>query len=146
MLTIYRRYRKHCDHRKAGRKYRRCRCPIWVDGFLAAHEIRKSLDIADWQKAQDIVREMEATELEPKTANEPITIQTAGERCLADAKARKLNDSTIYKYRFLFKQIGDFAQKHGLRYLKELDLQTLDAFRSEWKDGPRSSLKKLERL
>jgi site-specific recombinase XerD len=64
----------------------------------------------------------------------------------ADAKARKLNDSTIYKYRFLFKQIGDFAQKHGLRYLKELDLQTLDAFRSEWKDGPRSSLKKLERL
>jgi site-specific recombinase XerD len=30
--------------------------------------------------------------------------------------------------------------------LKELDLETLDTFRSEWKDGPRSSLKKLERL
>jgi integrase/recombinase XerD len=33
-----------------------------------------------------------------------------------------------------------------LRYLNELDLETLDTFRSEWKDGPRSSLKKLERL
>jgi len=46
----------------------------------------------------------------------------------------------------LFKQISDFAQKRGLRYLKELDLPMLDDFRSEWKDGPRSSLKKLERL
>ena len=146
MLTIYRRHRKNCEHRREGRKYRRCRCPIWVDGFLAGREIRKSLDAADWQKAQDLVREMEATESEPKDSNEPITLQIAGERCLADAKARMLNESTIYKYRLLFKQIGDFAKKHGLRYLKELDLQTLDVFRSEWKDGPRSSLKKLERL
>ncbi len=146
MLTIYRRHRKGCEHRNKGRKYRRCRCPIWVDGFLAGQEIRKSLGMAGWQKAQDVVREMEATEGEPKDTNEPITLQTAEERCLADAKARKLNESTIYKYRLLFKQISDFAQKHGLRYLKELDLQTLDEFRSEWKDGPRSSLKKLERL
>jgi site-specific recombinase XerD len=65
---------------------------------------------------------------------------------LTDAAARCLNESTIYKYRLLFKQIGGFAQKRGLRYLKELDLETLDTFRSEWKDGPRSSLKKLERL
>ncbi|HLE36700.1 MAG TPA: tyrosine-type recombinase/integrase [Candidatus Acidoferrales bacterium] len=33
-----------------------------------------------------------------------------------------------------------------MRYLKEVELTTLDEFRSEWKDGPRSSLKKLERL
>ena len=146
MLTIYRRHRKDCEHRSEGRKYRRCRCPIWVDGFLAGQEVRKSLDVADWQKAQDIVREMEATESHPKETVEPITLQTAKERYLADAQARMLNESTIYKYRLLFKQISEFAQKRGLRYLKELDLQTLDEFRSEWKDGPRSSLKKLERL
>lgn len=146
MLTIYRRHRKDCEHRTAGRKYRRCRCPIWVDGFLAGQEIRKSLDKTDWQKAQDAVREMEVTESEPKDTNEPITIQLAGDKFLADAKARKLNESTIYKYRLLFKQVSDFAQMRGLRYLKELELTTLDEFRSEWKDGPRSSLKKLERL
>ncbi len=146
MLTTYRRHRKDCEHRSEGRKYRRCRCPIWVDGFLAGQEIRKSLDTADWQKAQDVVREMEATESEPKDTNEPFTIHQAGEKFLADAGARKLNESTVYKYRLLFKQIGDFAKRRGLRYLKELHLATLDEFRTEWKDGPRSSLKKLERL
>ena len=146
MLTIYRRHRKDCAHRSEGRKYRRCRCPIWVDGFLAGREIRKSLDTADWQKAQDKVREWEAQDSEPKNAAEPITIQQAGEKFIADANARKLNESTIYKYSLLFKQLGNFAQKGGLRYLKELELTTLDEFRSEWKDGPCSSLKKLERL
>ena len=146
MLTMYRRHRKDCAHRSEGRKYLRCRCPIWVDGFLAGPEIRKSLDTADWQKAQDKVREWEAQDSEPKNAAEPITIQQAGEKFIADANARKLNESTIYKYSLLFKQLGNFAQKGGLRYLKELELTTLDEFRSEWKDGPRSSLKKLERL
>jgi integrase len=46
----------------------------------------------------------------------------------------------------LFKQLEAFAKKHGLRFVEELDLARLGQFRSEWKDGPRSSLKKLERL
>ena len=71
---------------------------------------------------------------------------SAGERFLADTKARQLNDSTVYKYRLLFRRIGEFADNRGLRYLKELDLPTLDEFRTTWTDGPRSSLKKLERL
>jgi len=72
-----------------------------------------------------------------------MTIQLVGERFL---KARRLNESTVYKYRLLFRQIANFTDRQGLRYLKQLDLPTLDDFRSEWKDGPRSSLKKLERL
>jgi len=75
-----------------------------------------------------------------------MAVQQAKEKYLADAAARCLNESTIYRYRLLSKQIGDFAQKRSLRYLTELDLETLDTFRSEWNDGPRSSLKKLERL
>jgi hypothetical protein len=57
MLTLYRRHRKNCDHRNAGRTYRRCRCPIWVDGFIGNQEIRKSTDLRDWDKAQILVRE-----------------------------------------------------------------------------------------
>jgi site-specific recombinase XerD len=100
----------------------------------------------DWQKAQDYVREWEAQETEPKSTAEPITIHLAKEKYLADTAARCLNESTIYKYRLLFKQISAFAEKRGLLYLRDLDLENLDSFRSEWKDGPRSSLKKLERL
>jgi integrase/recombinase XerD len=135
-----------CAHRSEGRKYRRCQCPIWVDGFISGMEVRKSLKTANWQKAQDFLREWEAKESEPKTPQETMSIQAAGEKFLTDAATRKLNESTIYKYRLLFKQITDFVLRRGLRYLAELDLPMLDEFRAEWKDGPRSGLKKLERL
>jgi site-specific recombinase XerD len=75
-----------------------------------------------------------------------MSIQKAEERFLADARARQLHESTLYKYKLFFKQTDDFAEKRGLRYLRELDLPLLDDFRSTWKDGPRSSLKKLERM
>ena len=60
MLTLYRRHLKKCDHRSEGRSYRRCKCPIWVDGFLDGHELRKSLNMRDWQKASDQIHEWEA--------------------------------------------------------------------------------------
>ena len=92
------------------------------------------------------MRQWEAQESEPKTTQEPMTIQAAGEKFVADAEAQKLTKSTIDKYRLVFKQMREFARQRGLRYLTELGLQTLDEFRSGWKDGPRSSAKKLERL
>lgn len=57
MLTIYRRHLRNCEHRAEGRKYRRCRCPIWADGFLNGAEVRESLDLKDWEKAQQRIRE-----------------------------------------------------------------------------------------
>jgi integrase/recombinase XerD len=146
MLTIFRRHRKHCEHRAEGRKYRRCRCPLWVDGHIAGREIRQSIGTSDWQKAQDHVREWEARESEPKGANEPITLRQAGESFIADVKSRQLSACTLYKYELLFRRMEDFARTNGFRYLREFDLQALDKFRSQWKEGPRSSLKKLERL
>lgn len=146
MLTTYRRHRKDCEHRSEGRKYRRCRCPIWVDGFLAGQEIRKSLDTSDWQKAQDIVREWEANGEAPAQVNEPITLEKAKTDYLADAAARKLKDSTIDRHRILLRQLQQFAEKEGLRYLKQFDTPTLRRFRASWKDGDLAGLKKLERL
>ena len=60
MLTTYRRHRTSCKQRTKGRKHRYCQCPIWVDGFLAGKEIRESLKLRDWQRAQELVREREA--------------------------------------------------------------------------------------
>src|SRR5450631_672591 len=136
MLIIYRRHLRGCGHCGEGRRYRRCKCPIWVDGFLGGREIRRSLGTADWQKAQDFVREWEAKASEPVQPKEPASIKAAGDAFVTDAESRKLAESTISKYRFLFKQLGAFSQKGGLRYLAELDLQTLGEFRSSWKDGP----------
>lgn len=147
MLTIYRRHRKDCAHRNEGRKYRRCRCPIWVDGFLGNDEIRQSTHLRDWEKAQALVREWEA-EGEPATEPQaqPMTVHEACEEFLRDAVARNLHEKTVYKYRLLFRQLESFAQARGFRFLKELATATLRGFRAAWSDGNLAALKKLERL
>jgi integrase len=145
MLTIYRRHLKKCDHRTEGRKYRRCRCPIWVDGFLGPEEIRKTLNTRDWEKAQAIIREWEA---EGSQAPEPeaVTIAHAWEEFLADARARNLREPTIYKYDLLSRQMVRFADNQGLRFLRELDLPMLRKFRTSWPNQNLGALKKLEYL
>jgi integrase/recombinase XerD len=146
MLTIYRRHRRHCKQRAKGRKYRHCQCPIWVDGAIGAKEIRESLKLRDWQRAQDLTRQWEAEDRRTVQQEKEVTIKDAHAKFMADAQARKLNEATLYKYRLLFRQLDSFAETHKLQFLKQLDLDTLAIFRAAWKDGPRSSLKKLERL
>jgi len=146
MLTIYRRHRRSCRQRAKGRKYRHCQCPIWVDGTLGEKEIRESLKLRDWPRAQDLIRQWEAENRRIIQQEKEVTIKEAHVKFMADAEARKLNEATLYKYRLLFRQLDTFADAHNLQRLKQLDLDTLAVFRATWKDGPRSGLKKLERL
>jgi site-specific recombinase XerD len=145
MLTIYRRHKKKCEHRTEGRKYRRCRCPIWVDGFLDGKDIHKSLKHRDWQRAQDLIRSWEAKD-QVVIKPEKQTIEAALKEFLEDITARQLHGSTIRKYTLLQRQMEAFSQEFGFRFLDELDLVAVGRFRAQWKDGPRSSAKKLERL
>jgi len=146
MLTIYRRHRKDCKQRAKGRKYRHCQCPIWVDGALGGKEMRESLKLRDWQRAQDLIREWEAENRRTVQQEHQVTIKDAHTKFIADAEARKLNDATLNKYRLLFRQLDGFAETHKLQFLKQLDLDALATFRATWTQGPRTSLKKLERL
>lgn len=149
MLVIYRRHQKKCGHKDEGRTYRRCRCMIWADGFLSDVEIRKSLRTRNWDKAQETIRQWEAEGQDTKpSAGEsiPTSIEQAWQTFLADLEKRNLSRSTIRKYRLLSRQMEAFASRTGLRFLVEFDLLKLREFRIEWKDGPLSSAKKLERL
>ncbi|HSR06048.1 MAG TPA: tyrosine-type recombinase/integrase [Bryobacteraceae bacterium] len=145
MLTIYRRHVKSCEHKQAGRKYRRCRCPIWADGFLGNVEIRESLELRDWEKAQQKIREWEAEGMPTVDAQE-LSIEHACEAFEKDAVARGLREATLKKYRVLFKQLHSFARAHRLSHVKQFDLLTLRKFRESWIDGGISAVKKLERL
>jgi hypothetical protein len=60
VLTLYRRRLTNCPHRLEGRKYRRCKCPLWVQGTLAGETVRKALDLANWEAGQDLIREWES--------------------------------------------------------------------------------------
>ena len=150
MLTIYRRHVKGCAHRGEGRKYRRCRCPIWVDGFLNGVEIRSSLDLRDWEKAQQRIRDWEAEGQMPpnRTGPDPgaVTIDRACSDFIADAVSRELQDSTLRKYRQLVKQMKAFAAHEGLLFIKQWDLEVLRRFRQSWRDKGLTVMKKLERL
>ncbi len=146
MLTIYRRHLKSCEHRDEGRKYRRCRCPIWVDGFLTGAEIRKSLELKDWEKAQQKIREWEAVGTDAAQRQQNVLIEQTCEEFLADAEARRLRESTLKKYRVLLNQLRAFAADRGYRFIEQLDLPPLRQFRESWQDSGVSARKKLERL
>jgi site-specific recombinase XerD len=152
MLTIYRRHVKACEHKHQGRKYRRCRCPIWVDGSLRGEEIRESLDLENWEKAQEKIRDWEVSGRSGVTNAEPeedtaTTLEMACASFVADAESRELQESTLRKYRQLVKQMKAFAAAEGLRYIKEWeDLELVRRFRQSWRDTGNTVVKKLERL
>jgi integrase/recombinase XerD len=166
MLTIYRRHLKNCQHRGEGRKYRRCLCPLWVDGTLGALEIRKALGLRDWTKAQRLVREWETKsegeesirveaklavprELSSGICNQkttPPTLKASCEKFIADGEARGLREPTLYKFRLLFRQMQEFAESNELRYLGEFDIDQLRQFRATWPNRNFAAQKKLEVL
>lgn len=103
MFHIYRRHVKACPHRREGRLFLRCCCPIRVDGRLAGMRLDKSLGTTNWQEAQRRVRDLEANSLIPNEdkQNEQITVEQAIARFIADLEARNLRPSTLRKYRRL---------------------------------------------
>lgn len=75
-----------------------------------------------------------------------MTLDRAWLRFMADLDARKLHPATVRKYSLLQKQMEEFATHKGTRFLGQLDIDTMDEFRSGWKDAALSASKKLERL
>lgn len=147
MLTIYRRHLKSCGHRGEGRDYRRCQCPVWVDGLLGKVELRESLKTRNWQKAHETVQTWEARgSREAPPEHEPMTIQSAVDADLRDALAQGLRASTVGKYRAVLRGLTEFAAQRGLRYVTELDIAEVSAFRESWTDQPITALKRLEKL
>lgn len=145
MLTIYRRHRRGCPQRQYGRACRRCRCPIWVDGFLAGRELRESLRTINWEQAQETVRRWE-TEGQLRKRAQPLAVKEACDKFIADAEARGLREPTLYKYRLVFRQLDEFATSAGVRFLCECDLDFLRRFRASWPNRNIAARKKLEAL
>jgi len=147
MLNIFRRHKKSCKHRDEGRHYRRCLCPISVDGTVGGEEIRKSLRSTSWEEASQTIQQWESVKkiVEPEPPHRTTTNE-AWNNMSTDVTARKLSASTIRKYSLLRRQMEAYAQQHGIVLLSEWDLDTLTRFRATWKDGPRTAAKKIERL
>lgn len=153
MLTLFRLHMKNCSagRPRLDRNYRKCHCPIHVKGKCGTEFVRKGVETASWQRAQQRVMEAEARgswdPLPEERKVEPTTIAEAKQRFLQHAETgRRLGESTLSKYKLMLRQLEDFAAKKGFRYLKQLDVEFLRQFRDSCKIGPRTALKKIERV
>lgn len=153
MLTLFRLHTKRCTAGRArlDRSYRKCKCPIHVEGKCGLDFIREGLRTISWQRAQQRVMEAEARgswQPPPEEQRaEPTSIAEAKQQFLQDAESgRRLSESTLGKYKLMLRELEDFASKKGYRYLKEFDVEFLRQFRDSWKIGPRTAVKKIERV
>lgn len=131
MMTPYRRHITDCPHRPKGQHFTLCDCPIWVYGTLPGNPepIRRALGTADWPRALRRIEILERGETDlPLEANQ-VQLATATARYLADLKARKLSDSTIALYTYLFEYLKEFCGERAA--LQSIDSDILDRFRRE---------------
>ncbi len=144
MLTPYRRHTKACPFKSKGNAYKKCSCPVWVQGSVDGSAVRRSADTRDWRVAQIRAREWEAEGTKPKAGY--VTVEAACAAFRRDAEARGLAKPTLKKYRVLSDQLAEFCGLRGLRSIRQFDLGEARAFRASWADAPLSATKKLERL
>jgi len=136
MLNLWRRHLQSCPHRV--RTYKKCSCPIWVQGTLRGTWMKRSLGVRNWEAAQTIVREWEAG-----VVREVKTVSLACEAFLKDCAARRLSDASLGKYRLL---AGELTREFGDRSVASISLHDLRSYREGWDVSPISARKKIERL
>lgn len=135
MLTIYRRHRAKC---KSTARRAKCFCPIWVQGILRGENIRKSLDLTNWEAASKLVRDWEI-----ETPKDIPTIEEAAKRFLADLGSRGLTHDTIKKFELL---TGELSDEFSGWLVNRFTPDDVGKFREKWAVKPSTAAKKLERL
>jgi len=173
MLKIYRLHTEQCvanrklpKEARYDRSYRRCQCPIHVEGMIGGKMVRRGLKTSSWQRASQQIAEAEARGTwevpEPRPQTQGLTIEDAIAGFLTDARSR-LRPPTVKKYEVLLKRervtgpgrfdvtkhsptLSEFAASRALQLLAELNVEMMREFRQYWKDGHLAATKKLERL
>lgn len=142
MLTIFRRHLKSCPH--TSRDYRRCKCPIHVEGTLAGVPIRKSLDLTSWEAAQTLIRDWETKGKLGGVAAPGI--REAAERFQGEIEASGVRDTTMVLVRRVLVHFLAWCDEKGYRRLSEIGIDEARAYRASWTYKPMTATKKLERL
>ena len=133
VISLYRRHQESCKH--TSRAKRNCRCPIWAEGTVHGHKVRKSFDLRDWEAASHLVREWEI-EGQANT----FTVNEAAGRFVADAKVR-VKPSSVLKYE---QSVKGLKEAHGTKLLQHVTVDDVRIVREYWKISPITMQKRLE--
>lgn len=145
MLRLYRRHRTACGRRSE--RYRRCACPIYVEGSLGGERIRRALDYTSWEAASDLIRQWTAAGRIGGSQVVIPSVKDAVGQFLADARARGLKEPSLRKYaNVLEHHLLGFCRKKGHRELRHLTVDVLRQWRAGWTLAPRTQQKTLDTL
>lgn len=146
MLTIYRRHSENCPHRDKGRKWNRCKCPIWGrDG----RKPQFSLGERDWTAAQKVAQgyDVNGGQLEPRIETGAGLVSESITRYRAEMDGRHLRASSKKKYNALLASFEKFCISTGVRFLSQLTLTLAEDFRATWSHyAPSSASARLQLL
>lgn len=145
VLRLYRRHRQTCP--QTSERYRRCACPIYVEGTVGGESIRKSLDLTSWTAATNVIAKWNTAGKIGQVRSEVPTIAEAIDGFLKDARARGLKDSTVRSYaNTLRNRLLANCSRKGLRELRDLTVSQLRDIRSEWTLAPNTQRAALEHI
>jgi site-specific recombinase XerD len=146
MLRLYRRHSRKCPQKSE--RYRRCGCPIYVEGTLANEYVRKALDLSSWEAATDVIRSWEkAGRIGGAIIAAPPLINEAVKAFLDDAEARGLKTSSLKKYSLALKNhLMEPANRAGCFELRDLTVNAMRSIRNNWKVSARTQQKTIEML
>src|SRR5579863_1248855 len=154
MLNLYRRHVKSCRiwtgrSTNGNRRNNNCRCPVWVDGYLAGVRVNKTLDLRDWTRASEIIRDWEIARTIQEETRAGMPVLDACDAFMADVEAQRLSEASLKKYRVLLinrrrpekrerhsPSLTEFCAETGVQFTSQILLPELTRFRSQWKDGP----------
>ncbi len=143
MLTLYRRHAGSCG--KKSRRFRRCSCPVWVQGTLGGEEIRKSLDLTSWEAAEKIVFAWKEAGKIGVEGKPKVSLHDASERYLRDAGTR-LKPSTVDLYSRGLKHLLAWCDEHNVSFVPDLGIEKLRKYRESWECKPVTSARRIDRL
>lgn len=168
MLTLWRRHTKDCPHydkdsKKAaagfGRSYTKCVCPIWCDGTFGGRRRRESLDTRDWARAGRKLAALEDPSYGLRSCAQPGCFEMVdGGRCkrhLRTVKAavvafhdahQDVAESTKRNYKRELRLLEDFIAVRGISSIDQIDLATLNAFRTSRVISARTWVKELSTI
>jgi site-specific recombinase XerD len=149
VLTIFRRHLQSCRNERGikPRNYRKCSCPLHVEGSLGGEPIRRALDLTSWEAAEDLVaRWRESGRIGVSRKVIPSLKEAIGKH-IADAEARNLRAESIKKIRDVIeRRFLAFCDKRGVSLLRQVDVDCLREFRNQLTDeySPNSARKRIE--
>lgn len=151
MLKPLKRHFPPCKRREWDQGYTRCGCPVMIRGTLrgkrvtaAASKYLPEPDCRDlargrelallWERTGELCRPDAYAAVAPSAPEPELpTVDTAIDAYLQSAKDLGISEATFYKKRLVFDNLlRAFCAEKGIRFLKELDLATIQEWRGTW--------------